>query len=177
MNFAMSSLLCLSLICMFETPGLPFFVHVTALIQVKNSDRVEVVTNLKGTTIICTNESPDMYSSIDSAAHALHRKLKKYKERRRDGWHGGAAMSEDFLAALDAAIDEEEETVVATVEEDEGEEDEGEQDEEDRPLKTPPKPTRTSPRKRGKDPTKARESSTKRPRRSGKAVVEVPSPP
>jgi putative sigma-54 modulation protein len=64
---------------------------------------VEIVTNLKGTTIICKNESPDMYASIDAAAHTLNRKLCKYKERRTEGWHGGAHMGEDELtAALDA---------------------------------------------------------------------------
>jgi len=63
---------------------------------------VEIVTNLKGTSIICHNESPDMYNSIDTAAAALNRKLRKYKERRVAGWHGGAHMSEDIMAALDA---------------------------------------------------------------------------
>ena len=43
-----------------------------------------------------------MYNSIDQAAHALQRKLVKYKERRQDGWHGGAAMGEDLLAALES---------------------------------------------------------------------------
>uniref|UniRef100_A0A7S3DPX1 Sigma 54 modulation/S30EA ribosomal protein C-terminal domain-containing protein n=1 Tax=Entomoneis paludosa TaxID=265537 RepID=A0A7S3DPX1_9STRA len=70
--------------------------------KVKNNHRVEVVTNLKGTTIICTFESPDMYSSIDSAAAALNRKLIKYKERRLAGWHGGAAMGDDLKSALEA---------------------------------------------------------------------------
>eukprot|EP00977_Amphora_coffeiformis_P012410 scaffold3069_cov215-Amphora_coffeaeformis.AAC.11 len=55
-----------------------------------------------GTTFACTHASPDMYNSIDQAAHALQRKLVKYKERRQDGWHGGAAMAEDFLAALES---------------------------------------------------------------------------
>ena len=50
---------------------------------------MEIVTNVKGTTIICKNESPDMYTSIDAGAHALQRKLVQYKERRTDGWHGG----------------------------------------------------------------------------------------
>jgi putative sigma-54 modulation protein len=59
------------------------------------------VTNLKGTTIICINESPDMYASIDMAAHALKRKLSKYKERRLDGWHGGDALNDDLMAALE----------------------------------------------------------------------------
>ena len=43
-----------------------------------------------------------MYNSIDSAAHALYRKLRKYKERRIAGWHGGAHMGKDLLAALEA---------------------------------------------------------------------------
>lgn len=68
----------------------------------KNGHRVEVVTNLKGTTIICKNESPDMYGSIDMASHALNRKLCKYKERRTEGWHGGANMGEDLAKALEA---------------------------------------------------------------------------
>ena len=63
---------------------------------------MEIVTNLKGTTFVCTHASPDMYNSIDQAAHALQRKLVKYKERRQDGWHGGAAMGDDLLAALEA---------------------------------------------------------------------------
>ena len=58
--------------------------------------------NLKGTTVICNFESPDMYESIDSAAHALYRKLVKYKERREDGWHGGASLGEDLQAALES---------------------------------------------------------------------------
>jgi putative sigma-54 modulation protein len=77
-------------------------------IKVKDGHRVEVVTNLKGTTIICKNESPDMYSSIDAAAAALNRKLCKYKERRTAGWHGGAHMGEDLSAALESFVEDEE---------------------------------------------------------------------
>mmetsp|Transcript_20776 Transcript_20776/g.57444 ORF Transcript_20776/g.57444 Transcript_20776/m.57444 type:complete len:124 (-) Transcript_20776:731-1102(-) len=43
-----------------------------------------------------------MYSSIDSAAHALNRKLIKYKERRLQGWHGGEALGDDLKAALES---------------------------------------------------------------------------
>lgn len=43
-----------------------------------------------------------MYSSIDAAAHALNRKLLKYKGRRAEGWHGGAHMGQELAAALDA---------------------------------------------------------------------------
>ena len=79
--------------------------------QVKNGHRVEIVTNVKGTTIICKNESPDMYTSIDASAHALQRKLVQYKERRTDGWHGGGSTSaatanddEAFTVALEETI-------------------------------------------------------------------------
>lgn len=71
-------------------------------VKVKDGHRVEVVTNLKGTTIICKNESPDMYTSIDEAAAALNRKLRQYKERRNDGWHGGANMGEALSDALES---------------------------------------------------------------------------
>lgn len=47
-----------------------------------------------------------MYGSIDAAAHALNRKLIKYKERRIDGWHGGTqSMGDDLMAALEALED------------------------------------------------------------------------
>lgn len=62
---------------------------------------MEVLTNVKGTSIVCANESPDMYTSIDAATNALNRKLRKYKERRTEGWHGGAAMSDDLWSALE----------------------------------------------------------------------------
>jgi putative sigma-54 modulation protein len=34
-----------------------------------------------------------MYTSIDMSAHALQRKLVKYKERRTGGWHGSTSTS------------------------------------------------------------------------------------
>jgi putative sigma-54 modulation protein len=70
--------------------------------KVKNGHRVEVLTSVKGTSIQVSNDSGDMYASIDSAAHALNRKLRKYKERRTEGWHGGANMGKDLLAALES---------------------------------------------------------------------------
>lgn len=53
-----------------------------------------------------------MYTSIDASAHALQRKLVKYKERRTDGWHGGGSTSsvtntnedEEFTLALEETI-------------------------------------------------------------------------
>jgi putative sigma-54 modulation protein len=89
----------------FSTHILNFITLRLLLFQVKNGHRVEIITNLKGTTIICKNESPDMYASIDSAAHALNRKLQKYKERRTEGWHGGGHMGDDLAAALDSLDD------------------------------------------------------------------------
>jgi putative sigma-54 modulation protein len=71
------------------------------LYQVKNGHRVEVVTNVKGTTILCHDASPDMYASIDACAAALQRKLRQYKERRTEGWHGGGKPGEEFTALLE----------------------------------------------------------------------------
>ncbi|CAB9517512.1 hibernation promotion factor [Seminavis robusta] len=69
--------------------------------KVKNAHKVEVTTNLKGVTIHSRTETPDMYESIDAVAHALNRKLRKYKERRQQGWHGGSNMGDDIMAILE----------------------------------------------------------------------------
>ena len=80
--------------------------------QVKNAHRVDVTANLKGLTVNCKVESPDMYSSIDSAAGALQSKLGKYRQRRSDGYHAGNGMGDDLMAALeDMELDFEEEEV------------------------------------------------------------------
>lgn len=50
-----------------------------------------------------------MYNSIDSVSKALSRKLRKYKDNRIAGWHGGKPMSDDLLAALEAVESVEEE--------------------------------------------------------------------
>ena len=42
-----------------------------------------------------------MYESIDAVAHALNRKLRKYKERRQQGWHGGGSIGDDTLSILE----------------------------------------------------------------------------
>mmetsp|Transcript_15703 Transcript_15703/g.28568 ORF Transcript_15703/g.28568 Transcript_15703/m.28568 type:complete len:242 (-) Transcript_15703:267-992(-) len=68
--------------------------------KVKDSHRVEVTTSLKGTTIRSTESSPDMYASIDLVADRLARKLRKYKERRVEGHHGGSNMGENLSQAL-----------------------------------------------------------------------------
>jgi len=68
--------------------------------KVKSGHRVEITTNMKGTTFHAKTESPDMYESVDSAAHALYRKLCRYKERKLQGWHGGDSLADDILEAL-----------------------------------------------------------------------------
>eukprot|EP00549_Striatella_unipunctata_P025264 CAMPEP_0118681468 /NCGR_PEP_ID=MMETSP0800-20121206/4959_1 /TAXON_ID=210618 ORGANISM="Striatella unipunctata, Strain CCMP2910" /NCGR_SAMPLE_ID=MMETSP0800 /ASSEMBLY_ACC=CAM_ASM_000638 /LENGTH=135 /DNA_ID=CAMNT_0006577775 /DNA_START=537 /DNA_END=944 /DNA_ORIENTATION=+ len=49
-----------------------------------------------------------MYASIDGVMDRLKRKLRKYKERRLDGYHGGKHMAEDFLDALESVDIEDE---------------------------------------------------------------------
>lgn len=70
-------------------------------LQVKNAHRVDLTANLKGLTVNCKIESPDMYSSIDSAATALQSKLRKYRQRRSDGHHAGNSMGDDLMEALE----------------------------------------------------------------------------
>jgi len=70
--------------------------------KVKNAHRVDLTTNLKGLTVNCKVESPDMYTSIDSAAAALQSKLSKYRQRRNDGHHAGNSMGDDLMTALEA---------------------------------------------------------------------------
>lgn len=73
--------------------------------KVKDAHRVEVTTTVKGTTIRSSEESPDMYASIDSVSDRLARKLRKYKERRLDGYHGGDGVEADTAAFLEAIDD------------------------------------------------------------------------
>jgi putative sigma-54 modulation protein len=69
--------------------------------QVKNAHRVDLTASLKGLTINCKAESPDMYSAIDSAASALQSKLRKYRQRRNDGHHAGNSMGDDLMEKLE----------------------------------------------------------------------------
>jgi len=73
--------------------------------KVENCHTAEVVTTLKGTTFRVAETSPDMYASIDLVANRLARKLRKYKERRLNGYHGGPNMGENLADVLDS-IDE-----------------------------------------------------------------------
>jgi len=56
--------------------------------KVKDAHTAEVTTLVKGATIRVVSTTPDMYSSIDFAVDRLTRKLKQYKERKMDGYHG-----------------------------------------------------------------------------------------
>jgi len=85
--------------------------------KVNDAHMTEVVTTIKGTTFRVAESSPDMYASIDLVAARLARKLRKYKERRLDGYHGGPNMGENLADAL-TAIETEEAEDAATEEED-----------------------------------------------------------
>ncbi len=73
-----------------------------AYTQVKNGHRVDCTTSLKGLTVHCKEERPDMYASIDATAKALASKLQKYRSRRNEGYHAGNSMGQDLMNALDA---------------------------------------------------------------------------
>lgn len=70
--------------------------------KVESGHTAEVVTTLKGTTFRVAETSPDMYASIDLVANRLARKLRKYKERRLDGYHGGPNMGENLADVLNS---------------------------------------------------------------------------
>lgn len=81
--------------------------------KVKNAHRVDLTANLKGLTIHCREESPDMYASIDAVSTALQSKLSKYRQRRNEGYHSGSSMGDDLMAALaDADLEDTVETPV-----------------------------------------------------------------
>lgn len=77
--------------------------------KVEKGHTAEVVTTLKGTTFRVAEDSPDMYASIDLVANRLARKLRKYKERRLEGYHGGPNMGENLADVLNGLEEEEEE--------------------------------------------------------------------
>lgn len=78
------------------------FLHVNKNPKVEDAHTAEVVTTLKGTTFRVAESSPDMYASIDLVANRLARKLRKYKERRLDGYHGGPNMGENLADVLNS---------------------------------------------------------------------------
>lgn len=73
--------------------------------KVKEGHTAEVVTYLKGTVIRCAETTEDMYASIDNVTDRLAAKLRKYKERRLDGYHGGPNMGENLASVLDSLPD------------------------------------------------------------------------
>lgn len=86
--------------------------------KVKNAHKAEVTTSLKGMTIRSSEESPDMYASIDLVSDRLARKLRKYKERRLNGYHGGPNIGENLADVLDEIEEEPEDAApVASIEE------------------------------------------------------------
>lgn len=78
--------------------------------KVESGHTAEVVTTLKGTTFRVAETSPDMYASIDLVANRLARKLRKYKERRLSGYHGGPNMGENLADVLNSIEDDDEAT-------------------------------------------------------------------
>jgi len=68
--------------------------------KVKDAHNAEVVTKMKGLTIRCAQDTPDMYASIDFVADRLKRKLRKFKERREDGHHNGVHIGENIFNVL-----------------------------------------------------------------------------
>lgn len=64
------------------------------------------MTTLKGTTFRVAESTPDMYASIDSVADRLARKLRRYKERRLGGYHGGPNMGENLANVLNSLEDD-----------------------------------------------------------------------
>jgi putative sigma-54 modulation protein len=70
--------------------------------KVKLNHKAEVVAFVKGTVIRCAEETADMYASIDAVTDRLAQKLRKYKERRLEGYHGGPNMGENLAQVLDS---------------------------------------------------------------------------
>jgi len=85
--------------------------------KVENSRTAEVVTSIKGTTFRVAESSPDMYASIDLVVNRLARKLRKYKERRLNGFHGGPNIGENLANVLNSIEVEDEDEEPAEEEE------------------------------------------------------------
>jgi len=77
--------------------------------KVRDGHRIDVTTTIKGTTFHSSEESDDMYASIDAVSDRLSRKLRAYKERRLDGHHGGKTIGDEMFDELSAIDDIEEE--------------------------------------------------------------------
>jgi putative sigma-54 modulation protein len=55
-----------------------------------------------------------MYASIDAVSDRLARKLRQYKERRVQGWHGGKNMGDDLSEALEIEVVDDDEVNAAS---------------------------------------------------------------
>jgi len=75
--------------------------------KVKDAHTAEVTTLVKGATIRVVEATPDMYSSIDFVVDRLTRKLKQYKERKLEGYHGGPHIGENLANVLNTLPDDE----------------------------------------------------------------------
>jgi len=82
------------------------FLSVNKNPKVEDSHTAEVVTAIRGTTFRVAESSPDMYASIDLVANRLARKLRKYKERRLKGYHGGPNMGVNLADVLNSIEEE-----------------------------------------------------------------------
>lgn len=91
--------------------------------KVKEGHKAEVVTYLKGSVIRCAEETADMYASIDAVTDRLAQKLKKYKEKRLEGYQGGVNMGENIARVIEALEKEEAENEAASSGDDEDFED------------------------------------------------------
>lgn len=74
---------------------------------------MELTALLKGLTVHVKEEHADMYTSIDACANALAGKLRKYRTRRKQGYHAGNSMGNDLADAIDALEAEDDEDAVA----------------------------------------------------------------
>jgi len=79
--------------------------------KVSEGHKAEVVTSLKGLTIRAAEETADMYTSIDKVIDRLARKLRQYKERRNEGYHGGLGIGENAVAVMEELNEAEESAI------------------------------------------------------------------
>lgn len=64
--------------------------------SIEKNQELEVVINVKGTTLRTKEKTHDMYASIDAAADSVKRKLRKYKGKIIDAHRAGQPEASDF---------------------------------------------------------------------------------
>ena len=67
--------------------------------SIEKNQAIEVVINVKGTTLRTKELTHDMYASIDAAADSVKRKLRKYKEKIIDAHRTGRPEGAGFDAS------------------------------------------------------------------------------